>query len=122
MNNSGQAVKSLYKKYCDKTEDVLVVYDDLDLKLGKTRIRFSGSSGGHKGVESIISELRTKDFVRIREGIGRANKVKDAVNFVITGFSKEDKVIINESIQKAAEAAIFLKGGNNIEDAMNKFN
>src|SRR3990172_4437665 len=71
MNRSGQAVSHLVKKFKVELDDLLVVYDDLDLPLGKIRIRQGGSSGGNKGIESIIQELGSQDFARLRVGIGR---------------------------------------------------
>jgi PTH1 family peptidyl-tRNA hydrolase len=107
--------------------DLLVIYDDLDLPLGKIRLRQSGSSGGHKGLNSIISTLGGEDFPRIRVGIGRPQgeqgpSNEDAiVNYVLSDFSPEEEAIIKPVIARVSEAIdCFLAQG--IKAAMNKFN
>ncbi|MFH1825019.1 MAG: aminoacyl-tRNA hydrolase [Candidatus Firestonebacteria bacterium] len=122
MNLSGESVVCLCKKYNLKSNDLILIYDDLDLPLGEIRIRQRGSSGGHKGVESVINKLNTGEFIRVRIGIRGKVKPKDAVNFVLSEFDKNERKIIQESILKAVEAIIFLKDNNNIELTMNRFN
>jgi PTH1 family peptidyl-tRNA hydrolase len=107
--------------------DLLVIYDDLDLPLGRIRLRQSGSSGGHKGMNSIISTLGSDDFPRIRVGIGRPQTEgqsidEDAiVSYVLSDFSPEEEAIIKPAIAKVAEAIdCFLTQG--IKAAMNRFN
>jgi PTH1 family peptidyl-tRNA hydrolase len=106
---------------------LLVICDDLDLPLGKIRLRQNGSSGGHKGVNSIISALGSEDFPRIRVGIGRPRAEKqfmteDAiVSYVLSDFSPEEEAIIGSVIARVSEAIdCFLTEG--IDVAMNKFN
>jgi len=107
--------------------DLLVIYDDLDLPLGRIRLRQSGSSGGHKGMNSIISALSSEDFPRIRVGIGRPQGEKQSmsddaiVDYVLSDFSSQEEAIIKPAIAKVAEAIdCFLTEG--IKAAMNRFN
>jgi PTH1 family peptidyl-tRNA hydrolase len=107
--------------------DLLVIYDDLDLPLGRIRVRQSGSSGGHKGMNSIIATLDSEDFPRIRVGIGRPQGEKQSmsedaiVNYVLSDFSPQEEATIKPVIAKVAEAIdCFLTEG--IKAAMNKFN
>lgn len=122
MNESGKAVKPLIEKYKIKPEDLIVIHDDIDLPLEKIRIVKNRGSAGHKGVESIIKELKTENFIRFRIGIQpRSGKPKNPENFVLQKFNKEEKKIVEEVIKKTAEAIeLFLKEG--LEKTMNKFN
>ena len=127
MNLSGKSVACLVHKHKIPLSALLIIHDDLDLPLGKIRLRQSGSSGGHKGMNSIISALGSEDFPRIRVGIGRP-EVKgqsiseDAiVNYVLSDFSPQEEAIIRPAIAKVAEAVdYYLTEG--IKAAMNKFN
>ncbi|OGO05838.1 MAG: aminoacyl-tRNA hydrolase, partial [Chloroflexi bacterium RBG_13_56_8] len=120
MNQSGGALRSLSQRYEILPERILVIHDDLDLPLGKIRLRATGSSGGHKGIESIISKLGTRDFARLRIGIGRPNG-GDPTDYVLADFTKQQLPIIQESYQLAERAVVcFLEEG--IEEAMNKYN
>jgi PTH1 family peptidyl-tRNA hydrolase len=127
VNLSGESVACLVHKHHIPLSDLLVIYDDLDLPLGKIRLRHSGSSGGHKGMNSIISALGSEGFPRIRVGIGRPQVEgqsisEDAiVNYVLSDFSPKEEAIIKPVIAKVAEAIdCFLTQG--IEAAMSKFN
>jgi len=107
--------------------DLLVIYDDLDLPLGKIRLRQNGGSGGHKGMNSIISALGSEDFPRIRVGIGRPQAEEQSmsedaiVNYVLSDFSRQEEAIIKSVIATVSEAIdCFLTQG--IEAAMSKFN
>ena len=122
MNSSGDAVECVCKKFNIELSDIAVICDDLDLPLGKIRIRFGGSSGGHKGVQSIIDKMQSGEFLRIKVGISGEVKPKDAINYVLSDFSGEEEGMIAASIIKASEAAVYIKEGNSIEEAMNKFN
>ena len=118
MNESGMAVGELARKYRLEPSDVLVVYDDMDLPLGKIRIRPQGSSGGHKGMTSIIRHLHSNEFPRIRIGIGRAG---EAINHVLSRFNRKDRQEIDVTMQEAADALnMILEEG--IEAAMNVYN
>ncbi len=123
MNNSGLAVKSLYTKYSIlDTQYLLVVHDDIDLPLGKIRISMGSGSAGHKGVDSIIQHLGTKNFARIRIGIQPLQgKPDDVENFVLKKFSKEELEVLSEAIKNSSFALeTILTDG--IEKAMNEFN
>ena len=140
MNLSGKAVKSLIKKYKIPTANLWVIHDDIDLPLGKIRIVKNRGAAGHKGVESIIKELGTKNFVRFRIGIcPKTGKPKNIEKFVLQKpreakpseagdetksqrpFNKDEEKIVREVIKKSAEAIeILLREG--LEKAMNKFN
>jgi PTH1 family peptidyl-tRNA hydrolase len=127
VNLSGQSVACLVHKYRVALSDLLVIYDDLDLPLGKIRLRRSGSSGGHKGMNSVISALGSEDFPRIRVGIGRprtegSSLSEDAiVSYVLSDFSAEEEAKIGPVIARVADAIdCFLSRG--IEVAMNEFN
>lgn len=127
VNLSGNSVACLVHKHGIPLSDLLVIYDDLDLPLGKIRLRQSGGSGGHKGMNSIISALGSEDFSRIRVGIGRPQAEEqpiseDAiVNYVLSDFSRQEEATIKPVIVKVAEAIdCFLSQG--IEAAMSKFN
>jgi len=127
MNLSGKSVACLVRKHKIPLSDLLVIYDDLDLPLGKIRLRQSGSSGGHKGMNSIISALVSEDFPRIRVGIGRPqvegqSLSEDAiVNYVLSDFSSQEEATIKPVMARVAEAIdCFLTQG--ITEAMNKFN
>ncbi|MFC1897848.1 aminoacyl-tRNA hydrolase [Chloroflexota bacterium] len=129
MNLSGQPVNLLVKKFKTNLDNLLVIHDDLDLPLGKIRIRQGGSSGGHKGVNSIINELDSRDFIRIRVGIGRPVKNEDftefsedeVIDYVLSDFTPDEKQIITEVIPKGSEAilCLFTEG---LAAAMNKYN
>lgn len=118
MNESGQAVGQIARKHNLKPDDILVIYDDLDLPLGKIRIRMRGSSGGHKGMRSIISHLHSEDFPRMRIGIGRSG---EAIDHVLSRFNRKDRQIIDVTLEQAADALnTILEEG--IEAAMNQYN
>jgi len=127
VNLSGNPVVCLAHKHDIPLSDVLIIYDDLDLPLGKIRLRQSGSSGGHKGMNSIISALGSEGFPRIRVGIGRPQGEEQSanedtiVNYVLSDFSPQEEAIIKPLIATVAEAIdYFLTQG--IESAMSKFN
>jgi PTH1 family peptidyl-tRNA hydrolase len=129
MNLSGQAVSRLTKKFSIRPDDLIIIHDDLDLPLGKIRIRFGGSSGGHKGMESIISELGSQDFVRIRVGISRpepnedASEIREAdiIRYVLGDFTPDEVQTVNLVIAKVSDA-IFCLLTEKLEAAMNKYN
>ena len=123
MNKSGDAVKCILSKWKAGPKDLLVIYDDLDIPLGKIRVRHGGSSGGHKGVQSIIDCLADTGFTRIRLGIiAEDKKPADVVNFVLSPFGKADKDTLEKSVKLAADAAEFLINDGTVEGAMNKYN
>lgn len=120
MNLSGQAVKSIMKFYDIDIKDVIVVHDDLDLPVGKLRLRHTGSCGGQNGMRSIIELLNSKDINRIRIGIAN-NKLIDTKDYVLGKFSKEEKQIFDDGANKAKDALIY-SFDHDFENVMNKFN
>jgi len=122
MNNSGEAVKAIASYYKLEPHDIWVIHDDLDLPLGKIRISRGSRAGGHKGVQSVIEELKTKDFIRFRLGIALPQRIKiPAEKFVLQKFSQEEEEKVNQSSKTIIEA-IELTLKNGLEKAMNKFN
>jgi PTH1 family peptidyl-tRNA hydrolase len=118
MNDSGSAVGHIAHKHQLKPEDVIVVCDDIDLPLGRLRIRRQGSSGGHKGMQSIINHLHSNEFARIRIGVGRQG---DAIGHVLSRFGKKEKEAIEIALQRAADALeMILTAG--LDPAMNEYN
>ncbi|MBP9855181.1 MAG: aminoacyl-tRNA hydrolase [Candidatus Omnitrophica bacterium] len=121
MNNSGLAVKSTIKKKKIDCSDMLIVCDDMDVVFGKLRLRPSGSDGGNNGIKSIIAHLETKDFSRLRMGIGRPANKEENVDFVLSEFNRQEKQYLDEFIKEAAQCCIvWLKDG--IVTAMDQFN
>jgi PTH1 family peptidyl-tRNA hydrolase len=128
MNLSGKSVNRLMYKFKLKPEDIIVVHDDMDLPLGKVRIRSGGSSGGHNGINSIIAEIGTREFIRVKIGIGRPGKEeddrsydRDIVDYVLSNFSHDEKKQLEPSIEKVSDALLCLLT-EGLETAMNKFN
>lgn len=119
VNGSGQSVAPIVSEFDIPLTELCVVYDDLNLDLGVLRIRRTGSDGGHKGLKSIIHHLDSQDFPRLRIGIGKP--ADDAISHVLSEFTPEERVVIDESIEKAADALETLIT-DGIETAMNKFN
>ena len=98
INNSGVPIKKFIKNTNIETDNILIVYDDIDLVVGKIRLKLGGSSGGHKGLDSIIEQLGSKNFWRLRIGIGKPVHKDDTNNYVLGKPSKEDKEKITKSI------------------------
>jgi PTH1 family peptidyl-tRNA hydrolase len=124
MNLSGQSVSRLVNKLKLSLDDLIVIHDDLDLPLGRIRIRRGGGSGGHKGMESVIGELDSQDFIRIRIGIGRPSEnasEDENIGFVLSDFTPEEELIAKKAIARVSDAIICLitKG---LEAAMNTYN
>ncbi|MFC2167165.1 aminoacyl-tRNA hydrolase [Acidobacteriota bacterium] len=121
MNNSGQAVKCVLESRGITLDHLLVVYDDLDIPLGEIRIRTSGSSGTHNGMSSIVQEIQTTQFPRIRVGIGPLSPDETATDFVLSPFEGKDVSLLNTSLTAAQKALDLILNGD-IEKAMNQFN
>ena len=121
MNNSGEAVSKLMKYFKIKADDLVVVHDDLDLPIGKIRLRSKGSSGGQRGMGNIIDLLNTEEIKRIRVGISNDKKI-DTVDYVLGKVSKEDKKAFEESIEKAADALMYYLDEKDFSIVMSKFN
>jgi peptidyl-tRNA hydrolase, PTH1 family len=121
MNESGQAVGALVRFFKIPVENLLVVYDDVDLPYGTLRLRPEGGSAGQKGVASIIERLGTKEFPRLRVGVGRPPGRMPAAAYVLQNFSKEEAELLPEILDRAVDASLtFVSEG--LESAMNKFN
>lgn len=122
MNLSGESIRALLDYYkADEREDLLVIYDDISLDVGKLRIRKKGSAGGHNGIKSILAHLGHDEFVRIKVGVGDKPKGGDLVNHVLGGFGGEDREKIKESITLAKEAAVSILC-DGADQTMNLFN
>ncbi len=120
VNRSGLAVREIASRYGLEPSEVLVVYDDMDLDPGVLRIRPKGGSGGHNGIKSIIDCLSTQEFPRIRIGVGRPPR-GGAVRHVLGRASKADAKLIEEGIERAADAVLAVLS-EGVEAAMNRFN
>ncbi len=120
MNNSGEAVKQLVGRFRLKPQDIIILYDEMDLPVGKIRVRPGGSAAGHNGIISIIGALGTQEFPRVRIGIGRATP-GGSIGYVLGGFAASEREAIEEAVQRAADAVeAILEAG--LEKAMNKCN
>lgn len=121
MNLSGESIAEVMRYYDIDKEDVIVVYDDLDLPQGKIRLRQKGSAGGHNGIKSIIAHLGTDQFKRVRVGIGRPEGPIKTVDYVLGKFSEEERNVIDSAIKTSADACIRAID-NTFIDVMNEFN
>ena len=120
MNNSGEAVSQIMKYYHIDINDLLIIYDDLDLKYGQLRLRLKGSSGGHNGIKSIINYIHSENFKRIRIGIEK-NPLIETADYVLGKVEKDKQQLFDDSIEKASQAAIeFIT--DEFEKIMNKYN
>lgn len=119
MNNSGEAVAALVRRFDLSLSDLCVVYDDLNLEIGALRLRKKGSDGGHNGMKSIIRHLDTEEFPRLRIGIG--SPTYSQTDYVLSEFDEPDKLQIDQVVQRAADAIeMLIEDG--IQNAMNQFN
>lgn len=122
MNNSGRSVKQLLAKYKCTARELVVLYDDYDIPKGSVRIRSSGSAGTHNGMRSIIAEIGTQDFARIRIGIRDPEINIPIINYVLSEVRKEDYDVYIAACRRAASAAVALAEGETIENVMTGFN
>lgn len=121
MNESGIAVKKVFDRFDGRLDDYIVIHDELDVPLGKIKIVKGKGPGGHKGVLSVINELGSKDFVRVRLGIGRENLALPYIDYVLSPFLPEEKTLVEQSLEKAISAVEeMIKSG--IEKAMSLYN
>ena len=121
MNLSGVAVRALMDYYKEDTDDLIIVYDDVALPPGRLRVRSKGSAGGHNGIKSLINELGTQEFNRVRVGVGEKPPRWDLADWVLGRYTKEDRDTMDEAFKKAALAVeCIIETG--IGAAMNKFN
>jgi len=128
VNLSGRAVSHLLQRYRLSPQQLLVVYDDLDLPLGRVRLRPSGSHGGHRGMRSVIEAIGSEDFPRIRIGIGRPRVAGEptwepevVVGYVLSPMTAEERRILDEAVATAGEAILCLLS-EGVEAAMNRYN
>ncbi|MCI5689086.1 aminoacyl-tRNA hydrolase [Anaerovoracaceae bacterium 42-11] len=120
MNLSGESIREVMHFYKLEPENLIVIYDDIDIELGTLRIRKFGSAGTHNGMKSVVYQLQSDRFPRIRIGIGNQKK-GDLVDFVIGGFSKEEVPVLEETVTKAV-GAIECMLESDVDIAMNRFN
>lgn len=122
MNLSGEAIREYVNYYkMDPETELIVIYDDIDLEPGQIRIRKKGSAGGHNGIKSIIAQIGTQNFYRIKVGVGAKPKGWDLADYVLGRFSPEERELVDKAICDAADAVeMILKDG--IEAAMNHYN
>jgi PTH1 family peptidyl-tRNA hydrolase len=121
MNLSGRAVSSLVNKFKINGEELLVIYDDMDLETGRIRLRARGGAGGHRGMNSIIERLGTGEFHRLRVGIGHPPEGIRVTDYVLSPFAPEEKDITARAVQRAADAAeMWIREG--IVKAMDSYN
>ncbi len=121
MNNSGVAVKQILAGRNIQPDKLLVIYDDLDIPLGEIRIRKGGGPGTHKGMASIVREIETTEFPRMRLGIGPLPDGEDAVDYVLSPFEKREGPLLEDGFSKAREALEMILVGD-VEEAMNTYN
>lgn len=121
MNLSGESVRELSNYYKVSNEEIIIIYDDISLDVGKIRIRKKGSAGGHNGIKSIIQQIGTQEFPRIKVGVGNKPKEWDLADYVLGRFSKEDREMIDVTTKEVAKACEIMIT-DSIDAAMNQFN
>jgi peptidyl-tRNA hydrolase, PTH1 family len=120
MNMSGPVVQNICRKSAIQTENLVVIHDDLDMEPGRIRIRKTGSSGGHKGIDSIIQSIGSRDFIRVKLGIGRDLGIP-AEDYVLSKFKRPEMSLMKDAIQRATHAvSVIVSEG--VDKAMNRFN
>lgn len=122
MNDSGRSVRQWLDYYDCTEEDIVVVYDDMDLPIGKVRLRQKGGAGGHNGIKSLIDHLGTKQFNRLRVGVGRPYEDQSVVTHVLSPFHKSTHEEVLFSVKKASDAALYWVDGHTYADTMTNFN
>lgn len=120
MNESGRAVKSFVNKFKISLDNIVIINDDIDLEPGHIRIRKSGSAGTHNGLKSIIRELQSEDFARVRVGIGKQREHQDLADFVLSKMAMTDAQ--KQGLQRAEEAVSAFINGESIDQIMAKYN
>lgn len=121
MNLSGESVAEVAKYYKIPPEDVIVIYDDINLDVGRLRIREKGSAGGHNGIKNIIAHLGTEEFPRLRIGIGMKPPRMDLADYVLSHFSEDEQAAMNQGYERACEAMVQMVT-DDIAGAMNRYN
>lgn len=121
MNLSGESIRDILDWYKVSPDHLIVIFDDVDIPFGEIRVKRKGSAGTHNGMKSIIYQLKDDNFPRVKIGIGKPPEEWELSDFVLSGFSREERKIINDSIEKAARAVTtIIEDG--IDAAMNLFN
>lgn len=121
MNLSGRSIRELTQFYKIEPKDIIIIHDDMDLPLGRIRLRQSGSAGGHNGIKSTISELGTEEFWRLKMGIGRPPAGWNPANYVLGSFGKEEIPSLEDVLERGQEVlSLWAQGESN--KAMNKYN
>ena len=121
MNLSGESVIECMNFYKIEKENLIIVYDDIDTEPGKIRIRKKGTAGTHNGMKSVVENINTEEFTRIRIGIGHPKNNEDMISYVIGGIPEEDLIDLENGVEKGRDAVIeLLKNG--VDSAMNKYN
>ena len=121
MNLSGESVKEILKFYKLSTDNLIIIYDDIDIEAGIIKLRKTGGPGTHNGMKSVINEIQTEKFPRVRIGIGRPEYKSDLINYVIGKIPEQEIQVLDKSTTLAKDAVIeIIKNG--IDKAMNKFN
>ena len=121
MNLSGESVRSIMDFYKLTVDDLIVVYDDIDLDVGKLRIRERGSAGGHNGMKNIIQHVGSQDFVRVRVGVGHKPDKMDLADYVLSRFGRDELPMMRESCGRACDAVTVILADGAVA-AMNNFN
>ena len=122
MNLSGESLREIIDFYkLDPAEELIVIYDDIDLDPGQLRIRKKGSAGGHNGIKHIIQQLGTQNFVRIKVGVGAKPKGWDLADYVLGRFDKDDRVLVEEAQERACKAVELILT-DSVDAAMNEYN
>lgn len=121
MNLSGESVIKFKKFYKLSNKNIIVIYDDMDLNIGDIRLKAKGGPGTHNGMKSVVDNLNTEEFIRVRVGIGTPKYKDDIINYVLEQIPKREREILDESIIKAKDSIMEILE-NGIDRAMNKFN
>lgn len=121
MNLSGESIIKFKKFYKISNKEIIIIYDDIDLAVGDIRLKPKGGAGTHNGMRSVLQNLNTEDFIRVRVGIGTPKNKEDMINYVIGAIPKREKEILDESVKRASESVLEILQ-NGIDVAMNKFN
>lgn len=121
MNLSGESLIEVMNFYKIQEDELIVIYDDIDIEPGNIRIRRCGSAGTHNGMKSIVEHIKTENFIRVRVGIGKPKEHIDMISYVIGHIPEEDKKVLEEGANIAKDAVIEIIK-NSVDSAMNKFN
>ena len=121
MNLSGKSIIQVVNFYKIPLKNIIVIYDDIDINPGLIRVRKQGSSGSHNGMKSVVEELNSEDFMRVRVGIGKPQFDNDMINYVLGAIPEDEKESLKKGVEKAKNAVIeIIKNG--VDKAMNQFN